>query len=198
MLMAILAFPGGAEEKAFKRAVEALCAQNINVTCATMPADTAKIREIYPDYAGIDDGEIRRRLRTLKRRLNDRMIASRMSLGFLQEAVTDQPAVLPPGMPRLSLNALSMLVLDQSRESVPENVEKRAWRESLPVIHIAAAYQVLMRACEIEGEPFDPDLQNLDAHRRVVRIAEIHEQLVLADKRFGIAPEKLVRLRWVE
>ena len=51
-------------------------------------------------------------------------------------------------MQRLSLNELSKLVLSQSGESNSENVERRAWRETLPVIHLAAAMQIAARIAD--------------------------------------------------
>jgi len=197
-LTAVMAFPSPAEEDAMQEAASALCAGTIRASCDADPADAARVRRLYPEYAEIDARECRRRLRTLKRRLKDRMIASRMSLGFFKEGMTSRPARLPPEMARLSLNELSKLVLEESRESVADNVERWAWRETLPVIHIAAAYQFLLRACSAEGTPYGHDLEDLEAHRIIVEMAGINEQLVLADRRFGIAPDKLVRLLWVE
>jgi hypothetical protein len=197
-LMAILAFPSAAEEDAMFKAADALCANNVRVSCEAIPGRAAGLREIFADYAAIDDKESRRRLRTFRRRLHDRMIASRMSLGFLEQGFTKIEPRLPASMARLSLNELSNLVLSQSRESVAENVEKRAWRETLPVVHIAAAYQWVTRTFGGADAAYGVELQDLDFHRLVIATAEIHERLVLADRRFGIAPDRLVRLRWVE
>jgi hypothetical protein len=59
------------------------------------------------------------------------MIAGRMGIGFLKEAVTGQ---VPAGLKRLSINELAELVLDDAGYSEPQNVETRIWRPSLPVI----------------------------------------------------------------
>ena len=197
-LSAAMAFPLEAEDEMRMKAADALCAQNVRVTYEAYPETASELKATYPRYAEIDIKEERRRLRTLKKRLDNRMIASRMSLGFFEEGLTKRPARLPPCMRRHSLNELTNLVLDQSGESDPENVEKRTWRRSLPVISLATAYQVVMRYSDAGGIPFSSDLQDLGTHRRVVKVAEIHEQVVLSDRRFGIAPDKLIRFRWVE
>jgi hypothetical protein len=198
LLYAVLAFPAEHEQGDLAKAAEALCADVIRLTGEARPTEAANCMSAFPGYAQIDARESRRRLRTFNRRLDDRRIASRMSLGFFQQGWTGRPPELPAGMKRLSLNQLSELVLSESRESVPENVEKRAWRESLPVIHIAAAYQWAVRAASAAGRPLSLDLQELEVHQFIVALARMHEELVLADSRFGIAPEKLVRLRWVD
>ena len=60
--------------------------------------------------------DISRDLRTLDRRIRDRMIAGRMGIGFLKEVVTGQ---VPAGLKRLSINELAELVRDDARYSEP-------------------------------------------------------------------------------
>jgi hypothetical protein len=61
------------------------------------------------------------------------MIAGRMAVAFLKEALPGQVLKLPQGLKRLSINQLSRLVLDDTRFTDPHNVETRIWRPSLPV-----------------------------------------------------------------
>ena len=75
----------------------------------------------------------------LQRRLQGRMAAARMAMAYLKEVATGKPPKLPHGIKRLSLNQLSEMVLEDTRETMAENVEERVWRASLPVIHLAAA-----------------------------------------------------------
>jgi hypothetical protein len=60
-------------------------------------------------YALRPQGEIDRDLRTLQRRLRDRMIAGRMAIGFLKEAVTGEIPELPAGIKRMSVNQMAQL-----------------------------------------------------------------------------------------
>jgi hypothetical protein len=194
-LLSILAFPGPAEEGARKGAADALCAEALRKTIAADPEHAVEWRAAYPGYTAIDASESRRRLRTLARRLRDRMIASRMSLGFLQEALAKQPARLPASMSRLSINELSKLVLDQSGESDPENVEKRVWRQSLPVIHLAAAMQIVARAMGADLERYGYVLDNAPLHAAVIYLAQVYEHIVFSDPRFGKRRDQLIRIR---
>lgn len=79
------------------------------------------------------------------------MAAARMAIAYLKEAATGQVPKLPPGIKRLSLNQLSEMVLKDTRERMPENVETRIWGESVPVIHIASAVEVLADIVERHG-----------------------------------------------
>jgi hypothetical protein len=194
-LLAILAFPAVSEEQRFKEAAEALRARILRATVAAYPDHADEWRASYPIYLGIDESECRRRLRTLKRRLRDRMIASRMSLGFYEEGITQLPAHLPSPMKRHSLNELSKLVVGQSGQSDPENVERRAWHDTKPVIHLAAAMQIAARAAAPERDGLDYPFDDADHHRSVIELARLHEQIVLSDHRFGVTTEGLVRIR---
>jgi hypothetical protein len=194
-LMAILAFPALAEEAAFKKAAEALCAEVLRKTIAAYPDHADDWRAAYPVYSAIDEAECHRRLRTLPRRLRDRMVASRMSLGFLREDISGETVTLPPSMARHSLNELSKLVQPQSGQSDPENVERRAWHDTRPVAHLAAAMQIAARAIVPNQDALGYPLDNPDLHRAVIELAQLHEQMIVSDRRFGAQSEELVRIR---
>ena len=196
-LVAVLAFPTDAEVNMRREAADALCNGTLRVTCAAYPADAAGWREDYPVYAAIDLREQKRRLRSLPGRLNRRMLAARMSLGFLEEGVTGAPITLPDGMKRLSLNELSDLVLRQSRQADPHNVEQRTWRPAKPVIHLAGAMQIVLRHLSPgRGEDLVPyPIDDGDLHRVVIGLAEVYEGIVLGDPRLRIGPDTLIRVR---
>ena len=196
-LVAILAFPGASEHDLRQAAAEALCAGMVRVTIEADPSVAEGCRATYPLYASIDPREERRRLRTLNNRLKRRMVAARMSLGFLEQGITGEPPKLPEGMTGLNLDALSRLVQPQTYESDPQNLENRVWRTSLPVIHLAAAMQWMLRYLNPGtdeaniGYPLEDD----DKHAFVIELAERYEPLLLADRRTGVTAEKMIRVR---
>jgi len=195
MLLAILAFPSGTEDKLCQDAKEALCADVVRATISADLKSAAEWRAAYPAYAGLDAKESRRRLRTFERRMRDRMVAARMALGFLEEGISGVPARLPFSMARHSINELSKLVASQSGQSDPENVERRTWRDTRPVIHLASAIQVLMRRRAPGPQPFGYRLDDAQLHGEVIELARFHEQKVLCDPRFGVRDEQLIRIR---
>jgi hypothetical protein len=195
MLLSILGFPGRTEQKAVKMAAEALCANVLRETIAADPAHTSDWQAAYPVYTTIDKSEIRRRLRMLERRLRDRKVASRMSLGFFQEGISQEAARLPASMVCLSLNELSELVQSQSGWSDPENVERRAWHDSRPVIHLATSMQVVARTFAPDQSTFGIPLDIPSLNRAMIGLSEFYAKIVLSDRRFGVRPEDLIRIR---
>ncbi len=196
-LFGTLAWPGPNDYDAQWKAAEALCARTIRLTCEAHPNRAEYWRSTYPEYAAVDEKECRRRLRTFVRRLRDRMTAARMALGYLQEARTGQPAILAAGMARLSLNELSKLVMSERGLTEPEMLERHVWRQSLPVIHLAAAFQMVGRMCAIDGLQFacGYPLDDANIHAAIINLAADYEQVVLGDKRFGVDPGVLIRVR---
>ena len=194
-LIAILAFPAEAEADARRKAAEAKIAETVRTANAEF---IEQWHDRFPFCADISTQEESRRLRTMQRRLRDRMQAARMSLAFIGEHMTGEKLHIPSELLRLSLNELSKYLLQYSTESDPENFEHRVWRRSRPVIHVAAAMQVGMRAAakgrQIVGMPYD--LANAMLHRTAIDLAIIFEEFILRDRRMGIAAEILIKIRY--
>jgi hypothetical protein len=196
-LIAILAVPAAKETDLREKIALALCAGVIRATCAADPGDADQWRDRYPVYTDISEAQCKKDLRQLPRRLRDRMFAGRMALGFFAKGLTRADPRLPPPMARHSLNALSELVNLQAGFSGAENLEQRIWRGSHPVIHLAAAMQVVLRhvseGIEIDeiGYPLDED----SWHQAVIEVAELHEKIVLRGGVVGVRPETLIRVR---
>jgi hypothetical protein len=131
----------------------------------------------------------------LQRRLPVRMAAADIVAPFLREA-HGLSIDLPPGVPRLSLNAMSAHVLPDTGESDPHNIEKRTWRPSRPVVHIAAALAAARALAKRDGW----DMTITDLFRtppilgHVVELSELYADLLLKTTRFTIPPEEQIRL----
>ena len=196
-LVSILAWPSEDDVEQLTAAFEALCARQARASIEAYPEHADEWSRNHPHYARIEPREIKRRLRTLPRRLRHRMLAAKMARGYFGEAINQRPALLPPGMRRLSTAQLSKLVLRESHLSDPLMVARRIWRESRPVIAIAAAFEMCARAEGFEGYDFSFDYGDEDLLYDVIRLAISLEQVVVGDKRFGGKPEELVRLELV-
>ena len=148
-LLTWLAFPGeGASEEVRGRVHASLCAYALRAKYETEPEWLVSPQPIKPVYALRGQLDINRDLRTLERRFRDRMIAARMAIGFLKEAVSGEVPKLPAGINRVSVNQMARLVLDDAGYTDPEDVETRIWRPSLPVIHLATAIQLILHLAE--------------------------------------------------
>lgn len=194
-LLALLAYPAVNDEKHRQNLHASLCASTVRVVFPVDSESRVQPQLIKPIYAFRSEREIAKDLRTIKRRHRQRMIAGRMAVAFLKQA-GGIPLNLPASPPRLSINALSDLVAEDAGYADPENVETRIWRQSLPVIHLAAAIQLLLQqAPELH---FGHLITNRVWIEWVIRsAAEI--EAILAQKRYrGIDPSKLVKIRLAE
>jgi hypothetical protein len=193
MLLSLLAYPSDDEEETARGRMHAsLCAY---VLRARYGDDDITPRPMKPVHAFRDLKTIENDLRNLDRRLQDRMAAGRMALAYLKEAAGGSMPKLPRGIKRLSLNQLSEMVLADTRESAPENVEVRVWRASLPVIHLAAAVLVLSYLSVRSGRRLK--LLDLLTDRTllewIVRAAQEYEPLPQRSRR-KIDPAGLIKI----
>ena len=74
-----------------------------------------------PIYAFRSENEIAKDLRTLERRLRDRMIPARMAVPFLQEVEPGERPKLPKSIKWLSLNEMAAFVAEEAEQSEPHN-----------------------------------------------------------------------------
>ncbi|HEY0312176.1 MAG TPA: hypothetical protein VGC56_06735 [Allosphingosinicella sp.] len=194
-LYAVLAFPGDQESGPCIAAANALAAQGVR-------GASPKVRSTWPHYAVFPAAEIRRSLRTLKRRLRDRSWAAWIAFGFLQKSHYKRPAVLPPGMRKMSVGAAARIAGTQTGESDPKNFEKRGWRQSKPVIHLATALARLIEMGEIKQHQdtgtIDFDFEDIKVHRRLVALAGEHAEMLIAHPKCPVSREDLVALHWIE
>jgi hypothetical protein len=195
-LVTQLAFPGKSESEEVRGRVHAsLCACALRTKYETDGEWLVSPQPIKPLYALRPQFDIDRDLRTLRRRLRDRMIAARMAIGFLKEAITGELPKRPAGINRVSVKEMAMLVLGDAGYSESKNVETRIWRPSLPVIHLVTAIQLLLHLAEpttgrlrLEALLLDRGIIEL-----MVRTAEYHRSVIM-QSRLKIDSEMLIRI----
>jgi hypothetical protein len=196
LLVTLLAYPEASDET--RGNVHAsLCTYALKIRSAREPDWTVLPQPIKPLYALRSERDCNRDLRTLMRRWRDRMVAGRMGIAFLREALPGQVLKLPPTVKRLSINQLAELVLDDTRITDAQNFETRIWRPSLPVVHLASAIQVYSILTEV-GAPLSR-LESLLLDREMIELiiqgAAYHETLMAQSRHLRFEPEKMIRVR---
>ena len=195
-LITLLAYPGESDEQS-----EAIHASLCHVALTTIgllnPDWVRSPQRIRPLYALRTPQEVSKDLRTVPRRLRDRLAAGRMAIGFLKEVATGREPELPAGIERLSVNQMASLVLEDTANTEIENVKTRVWRPSLPVIHLASATQLLLQFLEPERKrlPLETLLLKRPVIEYIVRTAELHEKMIVESRRLHIDPDKLIKVR---
>lgn len=198
----ILAWPTFKEVSSFQRVSEELMAGTIRLTEAEDPAPARSVMGQWPQY-NWPSIEARARkpksaLGYLEKRLTQRMAAARAGIGKIHEQIFDNPAALSEGLTALSIDQLCTLIKSDVSISDPENIEKLVWRKSLPIIHLAMAIQLILKATMLEGTRFGIDLQDIDFYRAAVRYAGALEPLVAKHPEFAVRSDELTQIRWVE
>src|SRR5208283_1661859 len=92
-----------------------------------------------------------RDVKTVARRIGERMVAGRMAIPFFWHAGLGDTIMLPRGIERLSVNQMAKFVLDDAGQAEAGNVKKRVWGPSRPVIHLAAAAAFLAQQLKKAG-----------------------------------------------
>lgn len=197
-LVSLLAFPEDDKDDGQRSELHAsICALSLRVIFENFEGEAIP-QPMKPIHALREQKLINNDVKTLNRRLRHRMVAARMAIPFLQEVETGSTPSLPAGIQRLSINAMATLVLKDAGQIDPENVETRVWRASLPVIHLAAATQVLLNLVEKSGVgsvSIGDLIWSRPAIEYIVREAERYEALLAKSPRLTIDPNKLVKLR---
>jgi hypothetical protein len=196
LLVTLLAFPEASDETQ-GNVHASLCNYALKIRSALEPDWTILPQPIKPFYAFRSERDCNRDLRTLVRRWRDRMVAGRMGIAFLKEALPGQVLELPPAMKRLSINQLAKLVLDDTRFTDPHNVETRIWRPSRPVVHLASAIQVYLTLAEADTGMIGLEalLLNRAMIELVIKGAAYHETLMAQSRHLRFEPEKLIKIR---
>ena len=198
MLVTLLAYPDAREEEQRAEVHASLCHHALWIKRTLEPDWELSPQPIKPIYALHTPTD--RYLITLPRRLRDRMAAGRMAMGFLKEAVTGRTPELPAGISRVSINQMARLVVDDVGQASAANIPTRVWRPSLPVIHLATAFQAYLDFVERRGgcaflETF---LLNPRAIECVVGIAVAHAAILAQKSRLRIDPARLIEIRLAE
>jgi hypothetical protein len=195
-LIVLLCCPNTISEELRKEYRLSLCARALRANYDFHPNDETPITA-KPQYLFRKISLTNRHGGYISNRLGERMIAGRMMAPFLRRAQDGQTPTLPKGVSRLTVNQLSAWVLDDAELSDANDVEKRYWAPSRPVVHLAAA--ALVVGHELKNRQMPMTLESLVSSREwireVIRLAEIAEKLIANDPQAPVKFETLVRVR---
>lgn len=139
-LVTLLARPeSGNSDRELGALHASLCARVLQARASEDEGWAGAPQLVKPLYAFRPEKVVARDLRTLGRRLRDRMVAARMGLSFLKQSVEGERFVFPSGLSGLSIHEVAAWVADDAGQADFKNVESRVWRPSVPVLHLACA-----------------------------------------------------------
>jgi hypothetical protein len=172
-----------------------LCSLAVRARYCADPDDVTPVT-VNPQEMSQDIKLLRRNIGYVEKRIGERMVAGRMAVPFLLAAELGYTPPLPPPIKRLSLNQLSAFVLDDAGMSDPSNVERRIWRPSARVIHLAAAMAVVGQEQMKSGVQTSLELflRSADFVRAIIQRAQLFADLIDKAPKFPVKAERLIRL----
>ena len=196
LLLTLLAYPDASDETQGNVHLS-LCTHALRVRSEIEPDWALLAQPIKPIYALRSQRDCNRDLRTIERRMRDRMVAGRMGIAFLREALPGRVLELSAGVKRLSINQLAELVLDDTQSADSPNIETRIWRPSLPVVHLASAIQVYLTLREADTPRIGLEtlLLNRAMIESVILGAAYHETLMAQSRHLRFDPKKMIKIR---
>jgi hypothetical protein len=198
-LVAAVAFPKDLPEgEAFADAHVSLMAYMYRTAAAADPNWAWKRQSIKPAYLLEDLTSIERRLPRITLELQRALQVARIARPFLGKVVLPEPPPLPQDLPRLSLNAVINFALGEDSQVDRHNFEQRAFRQRLPVLHLAVALEhALVEAHAATGAPASLETLLLapDILPWLVEHARRLEEPVLAIEAFRVDEATQVRMR---
>lgn len=200
LVLAHLAWPGQKEGRQRDNAYLSLCALLIRDRAARDQAWASAPQQLVPNLACRADEYVTRDLRTIDRRMRDRAVAGHMAAGFLMEVLNGAKPALPAGAKRLSVSEMALAVADQLALSDGFNVATRAWRPSLPVIHLCVAWTTIAQEYFREQ---GKELTWLEVMRRTDLLALLlyraeQNEPLLERSRLSTNLETLTRFRFIK
>jgi hypothetical protein len=193
-LLSLVAYPGADDAGNRSRLEQSLSASYVHDRIAKDPEFKFSPEVMQRSYFFRESGVIKTDTRSLERILKKRMASARMALAYLKEAQIGKTPNLPPGIARVSLNELSKMVQPDLGWSDPDNVETRAWRETLPVIHLAVAIEFYMAA--FGNISWGDLIGDFEVISWVITEAEACEGMIERISKFPIDPTALYRVRF--
>jgi hypothetical protein len=122
-----------------------------------------------------------------------------MAIPYLQWAESGEPPVLPAAIKRLSINQMAEFVLEDAEQSDANNLKRRYWTPSRPVIHLAAAIAIIGQEQLRKGEQIRMEHLLLwrELIEEIIRRAKLFEDLIAKSRNFPVKTDELIRVRIV-
>ena len=193
LLISHLAWPASSDTKHRSGFYLSFYAWCVRERAARDPCWGEQPQFIQPNAVCRSESDIARDIRTLERRLRDRLTAGHIAMAVLKETGLGVMPTLPAGAKRLSINQM-IEHMDLGLSAV-DNVAKRVWRPSLPVVHLCAAWASVQQEHWTAHEtPADliTSFQSPEVLAQIIHRAELYVPL-LERGRLAVPPGTLVR-----
>jgi hypothetical protein len=202
ILFSYLAFPEPDAEARRAQVHAALCHLGLQAIGQDDPDGRWLPQLIKPGYALLRESDVRAAVKTMDRRLRDRLDAAIVAKPFLEQTTTGLTPTLPPGVNQLSIEGMAKYVLFRAKSDTDrgdvKNFHARVWRQSLPVIHLAVALNTLFERTIPAGLgklAIHDLIRSPEAIEFLVETAQPLEPIFPRISKFGLDEDTLIRFR---
>jgi hypothetical protein len=206
LLLTLLTYPkemlGAAPESGSKNEQAAwsvylcVCTAAYCAKAETDPQWGHSCQPLKPYFIGVDINQ--RFLGSMEKRWHRGLVAGRMALIFIEEALTGQVPEELKGIKRVTVEKVCDLLSAQTRLGDAHNFANRIWRLYRPVVHVLAAALHVKELVEprMKGPVTMAHLVTDPVFiRAVVRKAEEFEGILVKSRHARITEESLLRVR---
>ncbi len=177
----------------------ALCYEAIKKAALEAPDWAHRRQTIIPAYLLYGPNEQKLYYKQGFGILSKRLVAARMARPLFQQVSPLDTIKLPIDVKILSVTEIAKYIpADESGQNCPDNLEKRVWRTSTPVIHVALALETCIAAFEFQNGR-NPDILDIllspGLSQNIIAYSQIFESLLPEIRAIKLAPERFIRLR---
>ena len=192
MVLALLAYP---DSEPKRRRLEATL-NELTLAALTVQRPDDEFPALDDDEVQLSEPSVRDQV-DIKRtwnRLDQRMRVAQMFRPFVKERLRGDLPELPQGLRRYSFNELSRYVTSRDEDEA-HNFEKRWFRSTLPVLHLAIALDLVSAVQFKEEKKVRFNVHDADFILEVVLQSLWLEEFVIDNELYSVIPAELIRLR---
>ena len=191
---ATLAFPGAHERSDREHGAAAKAALYLHEANRVDDCDDPFADPRLNELVSLDPRWCRARVRTMIRRLADRADVARAVRPWIREVLDDEHRAMPE-VKKFTQRQIAFYLCGGDVAKA-DNFQKRVWRPSRPVLHMAVA-QDLGLSLSGAHEPINVDLASINLIGAMVEIANQLVPRLCSDRRFGVSESNLISLEWI-
>ena len=194
--LALLTYPA-LEDAGRRRTLQnALCYKALWDDHLAHPGDQTPITA-KPQYLFANQNVVESQFKRVAKTVEQRLIAGRIAMAFLQRAELGDKMVLPPEVKRLSIDQMVSYVAATEGYKHAENLETRRWRPTRQIIHFAAALAAVGQERARQKRPISLNhlLADNDLLADIIERAVMFAKLIEMDNQFPVNYKELIQVR---
>lgn len=192
---AALAFPGPKETEAQENAVQGWVGAYLHETNLVDHCDAPFEDPRLNELVQLSPQWCKAQFRTAQRRLQDRAAAAQAVRPWVREMLEWEPRAVP-GIKKFTQRQIAFYLSEGDAERAV-NFQKRIWRPSRPVLHLAIARDLKLAFWGPGRSTYDVDLAPTPFISELVELAAEIQGLICCDRRFCVNEQQLLHLEWV-